>query len=96
MRAYFSDLRKVWRLRERTVAEPPDLAVTAEVTDQRAAFLSALRRLPPRQRAVLVCRYYLAARRCRLPLDRRPVLDPVSGHASPVTVVHNLVRGRDR
>jgi RNA polymerase sigma-70 factor (sigma-E family) len=58
VRAYFSDLRKVWRRRERTVAEPPDLAVPDEVTDERAAFLAALRRLPPRQRAVLVCRYY--------------------------------------
>ncbi|GAA1039853.1 SigE family RNA polymerase sigma factor [Virgisporangium ochraceum] len=58
MRAYFSDLRKVWRRRERSVADPPDLAVAGEGTDDRAAFLSALRRLPPRQRAVLVCRYY--------------------------------------
>jgi RNA polymerase sigma-70 factor (sigma-E family) len=60
MRAYFSDLRKVWRRRERSVAEPPDLAVdgAGDGTDDRAAFLAALRRLPPRQRAVLVCRYY--------------------------------------
>jgi RNA polymerase sigma-70 factor (sigma-E family) len=58
VRAYFSDLRRVWRRRERTVAEPPDVAVFADGGEERAAFLAALRRLPPRQRAVLVCRYY--------------------------------------
>src|SRR5688572_25611119 len=58
VRAYFADLRRVWRRRERTVAEPPDVAVATEQPDQRAVFLAALRRLPPRQRAVLVCRYY--------------------------------------
>lgn len=58
MRSYFADLRKVWRRRERSVAELPDFAAPSDGTDQRAAFLAALRRLPPRQRAVLVCRYY--------------------------------------
>ena len=59
MRAYFADLRRVWRRRERSVAEPPDVAVPADGgSADRAAFLAALRRLPPRQRAVLVCRYY--------------------------------------
>ena len=59
VRAYFADLRRVWRRRERSVAEPPDVAVPAEGgSTDRAAFLAALRRLPPRQRAVLVCRYY--------------------------------------
>lgn len=30
MRAYFSDLRRVWRRRERSVASPPDVAVTSD------------------------------------------------------------------
>ncbi len=59
MRAYFADLRKVWRRRERSVEALPDVAVSTDgASADRAAFLAALRRLPPRQRAVLVCRYY--------------------------------------
>jgi RNA polymerase sigma-70 factor (sigma-E family) len=58
MRAYFSDLRRVWRRSERTVAEPPEVAAPIEDAQDRTAFLAALRRIPPRQRAVLVCRYY--------------------------------------
>jgi RNA polymerase sigma-70 factor (sigma-E family) len=58
IRAYFSDLRRVWRRHERTVAEPPVVAVLADGGEEREVFLAALRRLPPRQRAVLVCRYY--------------------------------------
>jgi len=61
MRAYFSDLRRVWRTRERVVATPPDLMTTGDGTDdvtRRLVFTTAMRRLPPRQRAVLVCRFY--------------------------------------
>ncbi|MER7273040.1 SigE family RNA polymerase sigma factor [Dactylosporangium sp. NPDC000244] len=61
VRAYLSDAKRVWRHRERTVAEPPDVAGhgnAAERADGRMAFEAALRRLPPRQRAVLLCRYY--------------------------------------
>jgi RNA polymerase sigma-70 factor (sigma-E family) len=61
IRAYLSDVKRVWRRRERTVAEPPDLATLASTTDGatgRMTFAAALRQLPPRQRAVLVCRYY--------------------------------------
>jgi RNA polymerase sigma-70 factor (sigma-E family) len=60
-RAYFSDLRRVWRRREHPAAEPPDHPVTGSSTDdteRRLLFADALRRLPPRQRAVLVYRYY--------------------------------------
>jgi RNA polymerase sigma-70 factor (sigma-E family) len=61
VRAYLSEARRIWRRRERTVAEPPDTAAgpgDAESVARRAQFTTALRQLPPRQRAVLVCRYY--------------------------------------
>jgi RNA polymerase sigma factor (sigma-70 family) len=57
VRAYLSDVRRVWRRRERSVAEPPEQAAETNPT-QRMEFVAALRQLPPRQRAVLVCRYY--------------------------------------
>jgi RNA polymerase sigma-70 factor (sigma-E family) len=60
-RAYFADLRRVWRRRERSTAEVPDSAGpddSAESVARRMVFTTALRRLPPRQRAVLVYRYY--------------------------------------
>ncbi|WP_433218886.1 SigE family RNA polymerase sigma factor [Dactylosporangium sp. CS-047395] len=61
VRAYLSDVKRVWRRRERSVAEPPDRAGSgnsAERADGRMTFEAALRKLPPRQRAVLLCRYY--------------------------------------
>ena len=61
VRAYLADVRRVWRRRERSVAEPPDVAGAAGAaagSPRRIAFAAALRQLPPRQRAVLVCRYY--------------------------------------
>ncbi|GAB3846921.1 SigE family RNA polymerase sigma factor [Dactylosporangium cerinum] len=61
VRAYLADVRRVWRRRERSVAEPPDVfghAGASEAAPRRMAFAAALRRLPPRQRAALVCRYY--------------------------------------
>jgi RNA polymerase sigma-70 factor (sigma-E family) len=61
VRAYLSDVKRVWRRRERSVAQPPDVAATAgaaERADGRMTFEAALRLLPPRQRAVLLCRYY--------------------------------------
>jgi RNA polymerase sigma-70 factor (sigma-E family) len=57
VRAYLSDVRRVWRRRERSVAEPPERSMEGDPT-QRMEFVAALRQLPPRQRAVLVCRYY--------------------------------------
>jgi RNA polymerase sigma-70 factor (sigma-E family) len=60
-RAYFSDLRRVWRRREHSAAEPPDRPTTdgdTDDSDRRLLFADALRRLPPRQRAVLIYRYY--------------------------------------
>jgi RNA polymerase sigma factor (sigma-70 family) len=61
VRAYLSESRRVWRKRERSVAQPPDLATTADGAEDLARHLvvaAALRTLPPRQRATLVCRYY--------------------------------------
>jgi RNA polymerase sigma-70 factor (sigma-E family) len=60
-RVYLSERRRIWRRRERTVAELPETSATedgAEVVARRLVFAAALRQLPPRQRAVLVCRYY--------------------------------------
>ncbi len=61
IRAYLSETRRVWRRRERTVADLPDLAGSdddAEVTARRMAFAEALRQVPPRQRVTLICRFY--------------------------------------
>jgi RNA polymerase sigma-70 factor (sigma-E family) len=61
VRAYLRETRRVWRRRERPVAELPDDRLVADPVggaDDRMTFATALRRLPPRQRAVLVCRYY--------------------------------------
>jgi RNA polymerase sigma-70 factor (sigma-E family) len=60
-RAYFAELRRVWRRRERSTAELPEPPVSdddAEAAHRRLIFTSALSQLPPRQRAVLVYRYY--------------------------------------
>jgi RNA polymerase sigma-70 factor (sigma-E family) len=61
VRAYLDETRRGWRRRERAQAELPDLGAAqddAEATTRRVVFAAALRRLAPRQRAVLVCRYY--------------------------------------
>jgi len=61
IRAYLSETRRAWRRRERMYAElpePPTGTDATEGTVARVAFTDALRQLPPRQRAVLVCRYY--------------------------------------
>jgi RNA polymerase sigma-70 factor (sigma-E family) len=61
MRSYLTEQRRVWRRRETSTAEPPERAAghddATAVTD-RITMLRALAKLPPRQRAVLVCRYY--------------------------------------
>jgi RNA polymerase sigma-70 factor (sigma-E family) len=61
VRAYLSESRRVWRKRERSVPQPPDVAVPGDGAEDLARHLvvaAALRTLPPRQRATLVCRYY--------------------------------------
>jgi RNA polymerase sigma-70 factor (sigma-E family) len=61
VRAYLADTRRVWRRRERSHAELPEVVGAeddAENATRRLLFAAALRRLAPRQRAALVCRYY--------------------------------------
>ncbi|WP_213454958.1 SigE family RNA polymerase sigma factor [Rhizomonospora bruguierae] len=61
VRAYLSETRRLWRRRERPYGDPPEAVVPddgPEALAQRELFARALRRLPPRQRATLVCRYY--------------------------------------
>lgn len=48
--------RRGWR-RERQVAEPPETSYDADPAE-RATLMAALATLPPRQRAVVVLRYY--------------------------------------
>ncbi len=60
MRVYLAESRRLWRRRERSAADPPDQGV-ADHTDGVAArmgVVAAMKELPPRQRATLVCRYY--------------------------------------
>ncbi|GAA4675005.1 SigE family RNA polymerase sigma factor [Phytohabitans rumicis] len=61
VRAYLAETRRVWRRRERTVAEPPEVAGAdddAEGVARRLLFERALSQVPPRQRVTLVCRFY--------------------------------------
>jgi RNA polymerase sigma-70 factor (sigma-E family) len=63
VRAYLAEKRRAWRRREDSVAALPDVAAVtdrAADVDRRLALTGALRRVPPRQLAALVCRYYLA------------------------------------
>ena len=60
VRAYLAETRRAWRRRERAAPDTPEPGAaddTARV-DGRLAFVQALRQVPPRQRAVLVCRFY--------------------------------------
>ena len=55
---YLDHRRRPWR-RERPTDQLPDHATPADVSaDDRDRLLTALRQVPPRQRAVLVLRYY--------------------------------------
>ncbi|MEJ3749636.1 SigE family RNA polymerase sigma factor [Actinomycetes bacterium KLBMP 9797] len=61
VRTFLAETRRMWRRRERSVAEPPDMAGvddSAEATTRRLVFARALREVPPRQRVTLVCRFY--------------------------------------
>jgi RNA polymerase sigma-70 factor (sigma-E family) len=61
IRAYLSETRRVFRQRERSFAQLPDVPGpddAADVSARRLVFARALGRLPPRQRLTLICRYY--------------------------------------
>jgi RNA polymerase sigma-70 factor (sigma-E family) len=86
-RAYFADLRRVWRRRERPMGEVPDAGLVDDRSDdvtRRMVFETAMRRLPPRQRAVLVYRYYHG-------LDVAATADALG--CSPGTVKSQTARG---
>jgi RNA polymerase sigma-70 factor (sigma-E family) len=59
VRAYLRERRRPWR-REHTTAEPPEVAISAGYggVETRMVLLAALAALPPRQRAVVVLRYW--------------------------------------
>jgi RNA polymerase sigma-70 factor (sigma-E family) len=60
IRTYLAESRRIWRRREYASLRPPE-STSGDPTDdvtRRLAFMDALKQLPPRQRAVLVCRFY--------------------------------------
>lgn len=60
VRAFLDERRRPWR-RERSAADPPDAAGVEDLpaaVDERLSLEALLRRLPARQRAVLVLRYW--------------------------------------
>jgi RNA polymerase sigma-70 factor (sigma-E family) len=57
VRTVLDEGRRPWR-REQSVADPPELADRADAADDRLDLLAALARLPRRQRAAVVLRYW--------------------------------------
>lgn len=58
LRAFIDDGRRSWWSRERPQAVPVESAAAPVNSDDRLMLLEALGRVPPRQRAVLVLRYW--------------------------------------
>jgi RNA polymerase sigma-70 factor (sigma-E family) len=59
VRTFFAERRRPWRRREQlTDAVPETVAVTQWAMEESQLLLRALAKLPPRQRAVLVLRYW--------------------------------------
>jgi RNA polymerase sigma-70 factor (sigma-E family) len=58
--AYIDEQRRPWRRRERVSSHLPDApwVDAATATERTESMSSALRRLPPRMRAAIVCRYF--------------------------------------
>jgi RNA polymerase sigma-70 factor (sigma-E family) len=58
-RTFLNGRRQLWRRRERLTNEPPErLAAAAPGPEQRMLLWAALAKVPPRQRATLVLRYW--------------------------------------
>src|SRR5215475_10213643 len=58
LRTFLDDNRRLWRRREWSSPEPWEHAASAEDPTVALTVLTALRSLPPRQRAVVVLRYW--------------------------------------
>lgn len=58
IRTFIDDGRRGWRKRERPHHTTPDVAAGPDLTDERLTLVRALAEIPPRQRAVLVLRYW--------------------------------------
>jgi RNA polymerase sigma-70 factor (sigma-E family) len=60
VRVYLSENRRLYRRRERSAATPlvPDQTDHADRVSARLDVVEAMRTLPPRQRATLICRFY--------------------------------------
>jgi RNA polymerase sigma-70 factor (sigma-E family) len=61
VRTYLRESRRAFRRRERVadqVPEPPAQEDQTDAVTRQMVFADALRQLPPRQRATLVCRFY--------------------------------------
>ena len=58
LRLFLDENRRLWRRRERSWAEPVEVADDERDSDLKLTVLSALRGLPPRQRATMVLRYW--------------------------------------
>ncbi len=58
VRTFLAENRRLWRKREHLTHEPPELPASFGDTEQRLLVQSALASVPPRQRAVLVLRYW--------------------------------------
>lgn len=58
LRLFLDENRRLWRRREKSWADPVEVEASDGDRDLRLTMVSALRRLPPRQRAAVVLRYW--------------------------------------
>jgi RNA polymerase sigma-70 factor (sigma-E family) len=58
VRTFLDEKRRGWWYRERTTDTPVEAALPPDAPESRLVLLSALANVPPRQRAVLILRYW--------------------------------------